>query len=56
MRESLIPRVKVSKEENDWNNLTLGPSLGASITKVRPEIERLSHIFAVTPFIVELVN
>ncbi len=41
----------VFKEENDLNNLILGPSVGDSITKVWPEIERLSHIFAVTPFI-----
>ncbi len=46
----LGPRVKLFKEENDSNNLTLGPSLGDSITKVWPEFERLSHIFAVTPF------
>ncbi len=46
----LSPRVKAFKEENDSNNLTLGPSLRDSITKVWPEIERLSHIFAVTPF------
>ncbi len=45
----LNPRVKVFKEENDSNNLTLGPSLGDSITKVWPEIQRLSDIFAVTP-------
>ncbi len=46
----LDPRVKAFKEEKDSNNLTLGPSLGDSITKVWPDIERLSHIFAVTPF------
>ncbi len=45
----LGPRVKAFEEENDANNVTLGPSWGDSITKVRPEIERLSHIFAVTP-------
>ncbi len=52
MTESLKlgPRVQAFKEVNDLNNLTLGPSLGDSITKVWPEIERLSHIFAVTPF------
>ena len=49
--ESPKPRVKAFKEQNDLNNLTLGPSLGDSITKVWPEIEGLSHIFAVTPFI-----
>ncbi len=32
--ESLKPRVKAFTEENDSNNLTLGPSLGDSITKV----------------------
>ncbi len=41
----LGPRVKAVKEENDSNNLALGPSLGDSITKVWPEIERLSDIF-----------
>ncbi len=46
----LSPRVKEFKEENYWNSLTLGPSLGDSITRVRPEIERLIDIFAVTPF------
>ncbi len=30
--------------------LALGPSLSDSITKGWPEIDRLSHIFAVTPF------
>ena len=49
--ESLKLRVKAFKEENDSNNLTLGPSLRDSVTKVWPEMERLSHIFAVTPFI-----
>ncbi len=48
--ESLKPRVKAFKEENDLNTLTLGPSLGASITKTWPEIERLSHIFALGSF------
>ncbi len=47
----LSPRVKAFKEENDSNNLTLGPSLGDFITKVWTEIERLSHIFAVKTFI-----
>ncbi len=46
----LGPRVKAFKEENDLNNLTLGPSLGDSVTKEWPEIERLIDIFAVTPF------
>ena len=46
----LGPRVKAFKEENDLNNLPLGPSLGDSITKVWTEIERLGDIFAVTPF------
>ncbi len=46
--ESPKPRVKVFKEENDSNNLTLGLSLGDSITKVWPEVERLrADIFAV---------
>ncbi len=45
----LGPRVNALKEENDSNNLTLGPSWGESITQVWPEYERLSHIFAVTP-------
>ncbi len=49
----LGPRVKAFKEENDLNNLTPGPSLRDSITKVWTEIERLSHIFAVTPFTVK---
>ena len=44
------PRVKAFKEENDSNNLTLWSSLGDSITKVWSEIDRLSDIFAVTPF------
>ncbi len=48
--ESLEPRVKAFKEENDLNTLTLGPSLRDSITKVWPEIQRLIDIFAVTPF------
>ncbi len=47
----LGPRVKAFKEENDLNNLSLGPSLGDSIIQVWPEIERLSDIFAVTPFL-----
>ncbi len=47
----LGPRVKASEEENDLNNLTLGPSLRDSITKMWPEIERFSDIFAITPFI-----
>ena len=42
--------VRAFKEENDLNNLTLWTSLGDSITKVWPEIERLMDIFAVTPF------
>ncbi len=44
-------RIRVFKDENDSNNLTLGPCLGDSITKVWPEIERLRDIFAVTPYI-----
>ncbi len=47
--ESLKLRVKAFKEENDSNNLTLEPNLGDSITQVWPDIERLSHIFAVAP-------
>ncbi len=43
-------RVEAFREEYDSNNLTLWPSLGDSITKVWPEIERISDIFAVTPF------
>ena len=42
------------KEENDLNNLTLGPSLGDSVIKVWPEIERLIDIFAVTPFMLNM--
>ncbi len=48
-------RVKAFKEENDSNNLTLWSSLGDSITKAWPEIERLSNIFAVTLFNCALV-
>ncbi len=54
--KSLKPRVKVFKEENNSNNLTLGPSWEDSTTKVWPEIERLSHIFAVTPFKVYVIR
>ncbi len=43
--------LKAFKEENDSNNLTLGPSWGDSITKEWPAIERLADIFAVTRFI-----
>ena len=39
------------KEENDSNNLTLGPSLGDAITQVWTERERFSDGFAVTFFI-----
>ncbi len=46
----LGPRVKAFKEENDWKALTLGPSLGDSITQVWSDMERPSHIFAVAPF------
>ncbi len=41
---------KAFKEENDSNNLTLRPSLGDSITKEWPRIERLIDIFDVIPF------
>ncbi len=43
------PRVQLFESFSSLNALTLGPNLGDSITKVWPEIERLSHIFAVTP-------
>ncbi len=46
----LGPRVKLLESFSSLDALTLGPSLGDSITKVWPEIERLSHIFALTPF------
>ena len=49
--ESLKLVVKVFKEKNDLNALTLRPSWGDSIAKVWPETKGLSHIFAVTPFI-----
>ncbi len=49
--ESLEPRVKLFESFSSFNALTLGPSLRDSITKVWPEYERLSDIFAVTPFI-----
>ncbi len=45
----LSPSVKAFKDENDSNTLTLGLSLRDSITKVWPELERLSDICAVTP-------
>ena len=47
----LGPRVKLFKSFTSLNALTLGPSLRDSITKVWPEIERLSHIFDVTPYL-----
>ncbi len=46
----LGPRVKLFKSFSSLNALTLEPSLRDSITKVWPEIDRLSDIFAVTPF------
>ncbi len=46
----LDQRVKLFKSFSSLNALTLGPSLGDSITKVWSEIERLRDIFAVTPF------
>ncbi len=49
-------RVTTFKEENNSNNLTLGPSLEDSVTKVWPEIERLIDIFAVTPFMLNLLR
>ncbi len=48
--EEVIKGVKAFEEENDSNNLTLGPSLRDSIAKVWPENERLIDIFAVAPF------
>ncbi len=42
--------VKLFESFSSLNNLTLGLSLGDSITKVWPEIDRLSDIFAVKPF------
>ncbi len=45
----LGPRVKLFESFSSLDTLTLGPSFGDSITQVWPEIERLSHIFAVTP-------
>ncbi len=47
----LGPRDKAFESFSSLNALTLGPNLGDSITKAWPEIERLSDIFAVTPFI-----
>ena len=44
--ESPKPSVKAFKEEKDSNNM----SLGDSSTKWWTEIERLSHIYTVTPF------
>ncbi len=41
---------KLFESFSSFNDLTLGPSLRDSITKVWPEIERLSDILAVTPF------
>ena len=45
----LDPRVKVSKEESDSSNLTLGPSGGDSITKMWPETQShfllLHHLY-----------
>ncbi len=46
----LGPRVKLFESFSSLNASTLGPSLRDSITEVWPEMERLSHIFAVTPF------
>ncbi len=43
-------RVKLFESYSSLNASTLEPSLGDSITKVWPEIERLRDIFAVTPF------
>ncbi len=48
-------RIKLFQSFSALNALTLGPSLRDSITKVWSEIERLSHIFAVTPFITVLL-
>ncbi len=44
------PRVKLFESFSSLNDLTLRPSLRDSITKVWPEIDRLSDIFAITPF------
>ncbi len=43
-------KVKLFESFSSLNALSLGTSLGDSITKVWPEIERLIDIFAVTPF------
>ncbi len=40
------PRVKLFESLSALNASTLGPSLRDSISKVWPEIERLSHTFA----------
>ncbi len=47
----LGPRVKLFESFSSLNTMTHGPSLGDAITQVWPEMERLSHIFAVPPFI-----
>ncbi len=48
---ALVAKMKLLfKSFSSLNALTLGPSWGDSITQVWPEIERLSHIFAVAPF------
>ena len=54
MTESLQlgPRVKAFKEEEDSNSLTLGPSLGDSVTNVRPDTKRLIDIFADVPLVI----
>ena len=46
----LDPGVKLLESFSSFNVLTLGSSFRDSITKVWSEIERLSHIFAVTTF------
>ncbi len=45
----LGPRLPLFESFTSLDALTLGPSLGGSVTKMWPEMERLSDIFAVTP-------
>ncbi len=50
MSLSISDNQKLFESFSSLNALTFGPSLRDSITKVWPEIERLSDVFAVTPF------
>ena len=52
----LDPRVKLFESFSSLNALTLGPRLGDTITNVRPEIERLSDIYAATPFTMDFLK